>query len=236
MALTTASATVAATGDRAPRRVHDRFWTVVTGIEVVLASAAVALDLLVPTFILLALAAVSLVARRQGFSSLGFHRVETGSRLAWKMLAFAAVWSLFQLGVVMPIVNHLSGKQQDLGDFKDLQGNLPMLVGLLALSWTLAAVGEETAYRGYLQTRTAQLFGGGRAALVVAVVVSSALFGLAHSEQGVVGVVAVAIDAVAFSVLRYRYRTLWASVLAHGFNNTIGFVAFFLVGPIHGFW
>jgi CAAX protease family protein len=61
-------------------------------------------------------------------------------------------------------------------------------------------------------------------------------FGLAHSEQGVVGVVAVAIDAVAFSVLRYRYKTLWASVLAHGFNNTIGFVAFFLVGPIHGFW
>jgi hypothetical protein len=25
-------------------------------------------------------------------------------------------------------------------------------------------------------------------------------------------------------------------VLAHGFNNTIGFVAFFLVGPIHGLW
>jgi membrane protease YdiL (CAAX protease family) len=37
-------------------------------------------------------------------------------------------------------------------------------------------------------------------------------------------------------VLRYRYRTLWASVLAHGFNNTIGCVAFFLVGPLHGLW
>ena len=30
--------------------------------------------------------------------------------------------------------------------------------------------------------------------------------------------------------------TIGISVLAHGFNNTIGFVAFFLVGPIHGFW
>jgi uncharacterized protein len=111
-----------------------------------------------------------------------------------------------------------------------------LLVGLLALSWTLAAVGEEAAYRGYLQTRMAQLFGPGQGALVAAVVVSSLLFGLAHTEQGIVGVAATAIDAVAFSVLRYRYKTLWASVFAHGFNNTIGFVAFFLIGPIHGFW
>jgi hypothetical protein len=25
-------------------------------------------------------------------------------------------------------------------------------------------------------------------------------------------------------------------VLAHGFNNTIGFTAFSLAGPIHGLW
>jgi len=66
--------------------------------------------------------------------------------------------------------------------------------------------------------------------------VSSALFGLVHSEQGAIGVFIVALDSVAWSVLRYRYETLWASILAHGFNNTIGFVAFFFVGPIHGLW
>jgi membrane protease YdiL (CAAX protease family) len=224
-----------ATG-RAPRGNHGRWWTVVTAIEVALASLTVAFDLLVPTFILLVLAGISLLARRKGFPSLGFHRIAAHTHLVPKMLAFAAGWSLFQLSVVMPVANHLSGKQQDLSDFNDLQGNVGMLLGLLVLSWTLAAVGEETAYRGYFQTRIAELFGSGRGALIAAVVLSSVFFGLAHSEQGVVGVVAVAIDAVAFSVLRYRYKTLWASVLAHGFNNTIGFVAFFLVGPIHGFW
>jgi membrane protease YdiL (CAAX protease family) len=111
-----------------------------------------------------------------------------------------------------------------------------MLVGLLVLSWTLAAVGEELAYRGYLQTRMRELFGSGRTGLVFAVLVSSLLFGLAHSEQGMVGVIAITLDAVAFSVVRYRYKTLWASVLAHGFNNTIGLIAFFVVGPVHGFW
>jgi len=225
---------VVAGAHRAPRR--RRFWTVVTAIEVAAASVAVGLDLLIPTFILLALAGVSLLVRREGFSSLGFHRVPRGSRLAIKMFAFAAVWSLFQLSVVMPIANHLSGREQDLRDFKDLQGNAALLAGLLVLSWTIAAVGEEAAYRGYLQTRMVQLFGGKRVAIVIAVVASSLLFGVAHTEQGVVGVIATAVDAIAFSVVRYRYKSLWASVLAHGCNNTIGFVAFFLVGPIHGFW
>ena len=43
-------------------------------------------------------------------------------------------------------------------------------------------------------------------------------------------------DAVFFCVLRYRFRTLWASVLAHGFNNTIGLAAYFLFGPFTGLW
>ena len=152
------------------------------------------------------------------------------------MLLFAAAWSVLQLGVTMPIANHLSGEQPDFGDFAGIQGDVAMLGGLLLLSWTLAAVGEELAYRGYFQTRIVELFGSRRVGIVVAVLATSLLFGLAHSEQGVVGAAVIALDAIAFSVLRYHYRSLWASVLAHGFNNTIGFVAFFLVGPIHGFW
>jgi hypothetical protein len=81
-----------------------------------------------------------------------------------------------------------------------------------------------------------QLFGSNRLGLVAAVLISSVLFGIAHSEQGLVGVVVVTLDALAFSVVRYRLKTLWASILAHGFNNTIGFVAFFFAGPIYGLW
>ena len=221
--------------DLAPRQQHRRLWTVVTAIEVIAASVAVLLDLLIPTFVLLALAGISLLIRRQGFASLGFHRAPHRHLVA-KMFGFAVVWSLIQLGVVMPIANHVSGKEQDVSDFADLRGNVGMLVALLLLSWTIAAIGEEAAYRGYLQTRMARLFGSDRTALVVAVVLSSLMFGRVHSEQGVVGIVAVALDGLVFSVVRYRFKTLWASVLAHGFNNTIGFIAFFLVGPVHAFW
>jgi hypothetical protein len=66
------------------------------------------------------------------------------------------------------------------------------------------------------------------------VLLTSVPFGRVHSEQGLIGIVIVTLDGVASSVL--RYKTMWASVLAHGFNNTIGFVTFFFVGPEYGPW
>ena len=111
-----------------------------------------------------------------------------------------------------------------------------MLAALLALSWTLAALGEELAYRGYLFTRVTNVVGSGTTGVVIAVLVSSLLFGLAHTEQGVVGVSLTFLDAVFFSVLRLRFASVWASVLAHGYNNTIGLVAFFLIGPVYALW
>ena len=72
--------------------------------------------------------------------------------------------------------------------------------------------------------------------MVVAVVCTSVLFGLAHTEYGIVGVAVTILDGLFLSVLRLRYRTLRASVLAHGFWNTIGIVGFFVVGPVNGFW
>ena len=31
-------------------------------------------------------------------------------------------------------------------------------------------------------------------------------------------------------------RLTWAPILAHGFIDTIGFVSFYLIGPVHGLW
>jgi CAAX protease family protein len=109
-----------------------------------------------------------------------------------------------------------------------------MLLILVALSWTLAAVGEEAVYRGYIPTRIADVFWQKRVGTLPGVGVSSALFVVAHTEQGVIGEVVIFLDALHFSALRWRFRT--AAVLAHGFNNTIGLVTFFFVGPIYGLW
>jgi uncharacterized protein len=203
--------------------------------EVLLVTAAIVLDLAIPSLVILVIAGASLLIRRTGPSSLGLVRARPG-RLVAGTATFALVWSLFQLSVTMPIANHVSGAKQDMGVFSEVEGNVGLLLLLVVLSWTLGAFVEEVAFRGYLFTRLRETCGGGRTAVVVAVLVSSLLFGVLHSEQGVVGVVVVALDGIAFCGLRLYYGTVWAPVLAHGFNNTLGLVTFFFIGPLYGFW
>lgn len=67
--------------------------------------------------------------------------------------------------------------------------------------------------------------------------VSSLLFGLAHSEQGLTGVVVTTIDALVFSWLKRRFdHNLWSAILAHGFYNSLGLIVVFFVGPVEGLW
>lgn len=220
----------ASTGSGRPR-----WWTWLAVVEVALATVAVLLDLLLPSVLLALLAVASLAVRRQSPSAFGLRR--SGTRLLVpKMLAVALAWSLVQVSVTMPVANHLSGQKQDLGQFDDVQGNLPLLLLLVTLSWTLAAFVEEFAFRGFLLTRVRDVLGPSRLSLVVAVVLTSVLFGVMHSEQGMIGVLLVSLDAVVLCIVRVHYDTLWASVLVHGFGNTVGFVTFFFVGPVYGLW
>jgi len=210
--------------------------TTVVVLELLAAIAIVLGDVFVPTIVLLSLAVGSLLVRRERLASLGFHRVATPARMAGQVLAITVGWTLLQLALVIPVLEHLTGTRQDVDQFAAVEGDLPLLLSLLVLSWTLAAVGEELAFRGYVFTRVRELLPDRREATVAAVLVSSLLFALIHTEQGLIGVALTFLDALLFSVLRLSYRTLWASVLAHGLNNSIGLIAFFFVGPIYGLW
>lgn len=212
-------------------------WRIVAVIELALASAMIVLDLLIPTLLVLGLCAVSLIVRRDGVRTLGFKRVDRPSRLILMVLVLVLVWTVMQLGLVMPVLSHVTGTSQDLSAFEDLKGNVGNLAFLLLMTWTLAALGEEIVYRGYLQIRVREIVGSSRWGIVITVLVTSLLFGIAHSEQGVVGILATTLDAVFFSWVRLRFNdNLWAAVPAHGLSNTIGFVTFFLIGPIYGLW
>ena len=205
-------------------------------VEVAAVVLVVAADWFIPATVVVALAAVSLLLRRRGPSSLGFHRPAHPWRLVAQMALFAVAWTLVNVAVLIPVTNHLSGTRQDVSAFADLEGDLALLGLYLAASWLLAAFCEEAAFRGYLLTRLTDLLGPGRLQVVVAVVGSSVLFGLLHTEQGVVGVVAAALAGAVFCILRYRCGTVWAPVLAHGFDDTLGFTWFFLFGPFYGLW
>lgn len=211
-------------------------WRIVAAIEVALAIAAAVLDLFIPAVVLLMLCACSLVLRRQGLATLGVRRPPSGvPRMVGEVVLLTLGWNVLTVLVFLPLLELWTGTRRDVSAFATVQGDLPRLLLLLTLSWTLAAVGEEFAFRGYVQTRLREVLPG-RLGLVLAILFSSILFGLVHSEQGVVGVLVTTADGVFFSILRYRFSTLWAAVLSHGTSNTVGIVAYYLFGPIQAPW
>ncbi|WP_174754967.1 CPBP family intramembrane glutamic endopeptidase [Arenimonas daejeonensis] len=64
-----------------------------------------------------------------------------------------------------------------------IQDNLPLLLGMLAIAWSTAALGEELLFRGFLQGRLQAMWGGGQRAGLLAVLVQSLAFGLAHAYR-----------------------------------------------------
>lgn len=212
-------------------RVSDRA-RLAAGFEVLLAAVAVVFDLAVPSVVVLAVMAVSLLARRQGLSSLGLRPLPRPGRTAGTLLVLAAAWTLLNAGLFKPVESHLTGTRQDVSQFDSVRGHLPVLLAWLALAWVVAALGETVAFIGFVQTRLTEVVGR----RAVAVLLSSLLLGLLHTEYGLVGVTISAIDGVFYSVLRYRYRSLWAPILAHGFIDSIGLITVFLDGPVQGLW
>lgn len=212
-------------------------WKILALIELAAIIAAVLLDLFLPTLVILGLMAASLFIRREHLTVMGFKRPKSWPGMAGFAFVFAVFMQLFDIGVVLPILNRLTGETIDYSGFANLQGNLGQLLLFLAFSWTLAAVGEELAYRGYLQKVMGDLLGSSLPGVWLTVGISSLLFGLAHTEQGMVGVVVTTIDALFFSWLKHKYNgNLWAAILAHGFYNTTGLVVFYFTGPIYGLW
>lgn len=122
----------------------------------------------------------------------------------------------------------------DLSGYAYLQGNLPMLLLALAAVYVVSSFGEEAIYRGFLLTRLEEIGGGGRAALILAVVISSVVFGLVHFDWGPVGVVQTTLMglALAISYLVLK-RNLWVLILAHAYMDTALLVQLYL-GPSAG--
>jgi hypothetical protein len=117
----------------------------------------------------------------------------------------------------------------DMSGYEYLRGNLPMLLLALVAVYVVSSFGEEVIYRGFLMTRIAEMGKGSRPAWGVAVVVSAVVFGLAHFDWGIVGIVQTTLMglALAASYLVVK-RNLWVLVLAHAYIDTVLLVQMYM--------
>jgi membrane protease YdiL (CAAX protease family) len=128
-----------------------------------------------------------------------------------------------------PVWEQMFGAGRDLSRFSEISGSPDALIKLLILNWSVAAVGEELAFRIVLMRGIAFALGDSRMAIVVALIVQAVVFGLIHSYQGPAGVAGSMISGLVFGALTLAARgSIWPAALAHGSNNTIGIMQVYL--------
>lgn len=184
---------------------------------------------------LLALAWLMLLVRGRRWRDVGFRwPPHAASAIALAALAGIAL-SVHELVVLEPAVRSFMGSSPDLSVFKDLRGNLEKTLFFIALSWVLAAFGEELVWRGYAMNRVAELLGGNAAAWILSTLAVNIVFGVAHDYQNVAGIIVTAVGGVTYAVLYVLAgRNLAVPIVAHGVQNTCDFLFIYHGGIIPG--
>ncbi len=136
------------------------------------------------------------------------------------VFAFAIIMVAVGAIVMANIVGIPEGA--DMSSYGYLRGNLPMLTVALISVYLTASFGEEVIYRGFLIYRIAEIGSGKKAAWTIAVLISSLVFGLVHSDWVLTGIVQMTFMGLALGVSYLLLdRHLWPLVLAHGYLDTI---------------
>jgi membrane protease YdiL (CAAX protease family) len=171
----------------------------------------------------------SLFIRRIGLTGIGLSWPKSCRRIVLLGIGGGIVLQFLSLHVIEPLLAKLTGHLPDLTQFSALKGNAQFLLMWLAISWIVAAFGEEIVYRGYFMNRITDLIGKTRSGWVVSLILSAILFGLIHHYQGTSGMVSTGISGLVFGILYLATkRNLWTAILAHGAYDTVGFLLIFL--------
>lgn len=149
---------------------------------------------------------------RTPWRALGFVRPRSWRVTVAAGVAMGAVFKLVMKAVVMPLL----GGAEINAAYHFLAGNPAALPGMVLSIVFLAGFGEETVFRGFLFERVGALVGRGRFARLATVLLSAALFALAHlPDQGRDGAVQAAVTGLVFGGIFAATGELALVMVAH---------------------
>jgi len=149
---------------------------------------------------------------RTPWREIGFVRPRSWIRTAAVGIAFGVAFKFLMKMIVMPLLGADPINQA----YHYLAGNRAALPGILFAVIVGAGFGEETLFRGYLFERLGKLFGSGIAPKAAIVLLTAALFGLAHySVQGLAGVEQATIVGLVFGTIFAVTGRIWMLMIAH---------------------
>ncbi len=174
--------------------------------------------------IILVVALIIVSARfgQTSFSAMGLVAPEDWLRTLMLGLLLGTGLAVLDLLLLQPLFENITKEPHDLRILEGVRGNWKALVSWLVLIWTVVAFSEEVLFRGFMMSQLVKLLGVSSLALALNVVVTSTIFGLAHSYQGRSGTWSTSmIDlclGVAFVLSGFN---LSLPILMHGVINTV---------------
>lgn len=163
--------------------------------------------------------------RRSSWREFGLRRPKSWTRTALLVIGGVLTIHILVGRILSPLVVDLTNQPVDISRFDALRGNLEALITGLIIVWTLAAFGEEMIFRGFVLNRIAGLFDHKKTRWIIALVVTSILFGLGHFYQGLSGVILTGIVGVIYVLAYLADRcNLWTPILIHGLYDTSAFL------------
>lgn len=175
-------------------------------------------------------AAIIILMRKESWRDFGFRMPPSISWTLARVGEFAFI--TFAAGVgVFAILNWAGHAPSPSAVLENQPDTLfPFLIDLVVGGWISAGIGEEFLFRGFLLMKFHKAFGGGRHALLFAVLAQALWFGFAHTSQGVSGMLAISFLAVflgGFYVTRAQ-RIIIPLMIGHALVDTISLTSNYL--------
>jgi membrane protease YdiL (CAAX protease family) len=142
--------------------------------------------------------------------------------LLLSLLVFVLALAGFIIGSI--IMANITGIPEgaNLTGYDYLKDNIGMLLLTLAGVYIVSSFGEEVIYRGFLITRISQIGNDSKKATIIAIILSSIIFGLIHYSWGPMGMVQTGFMGLALGICYIKLkRRLWILILAHAYMDTI---------------
>lgn len=161
-----------------------------------------------------------------------FYKVPKGSvsslegRLRWGRLGKALLWIL-PLYLLLNLSYPLWMPSLGTGAMTAMHWGL---LAVAIFTTPLQAAGEEYTFRGAANIAAASWAGSERAGLVVGMIVSNLIFGLAHGATDPWLIVYYPLFGLGCALLAYKTRGLETSIVVHAANNVVSFVLASLSG------
>ena len=172
--------------------------------------------------------------RGEGLRQFGF----SFKKISWKiglktflhsMLVFILALAGFIIGSI--IMANISGipEPSDMSSYDYLKDNIWMLFLTLGGVYIVASFGEEVIYRAFLINRISELGLSGKTGKAIVLIVSAIIFGLAHYNWGLTGIVQTSFMGLVLGLCYlYLKKRIWILIIAHAYMDTILMVQLYL--------